>query len=270
MGRLDQIRQFRIHRAWAAPDILTRRPYRLVILPTTGVLGVLAILSAFQLLQIVAATGSGIGVDFHQYLDHAARWQATGEFYLPRQLAGPTAIMNGDPLYPPTILWLLVPFRVLPEAIWWAVPTGVIAVTLHRLRPAPWTWPFLAMIALWPRTPALFYYGNPGMWTVAFICLALTRPWAGPLILLKPSLTPLALLGFGRRSWFVGLAAVLAGSMPFGTLWIDYVTVLNNSRVPLSYSLLDLPLALAPLLAFVGRTRGLEPATSGAELAAAR
>jgi hypothetical protein len=254
---LEQLRHIEIRRPWAAPNVLDQRPYRLLILTVTGVLGVLALVSAVLLLQIVYGNKVGIGVDFHQYLDHVARWQATGQLYLPRQLAGPTEVMDGDPLYPPTILLLLLPFRVLPEYIWWLVPIPIIVVTLVRLRPAPWTWPLLAIIALWPRTPALIYYGNPGMWMVAFICLALSRPWAGPLVLLKPSLAPFALLGFGRRSWFIALAIVVAASIPFAGLWLDYLTVLRNSRVPLTYSLLDLPLALAPVIAFVGRRREL-------------
>jgi hypothetical protein len=254
---LERLRGVEIHRPWAAPDILEQRPYRLLILTTTGVLGLLAILSAYALLQIVLGNRVGFGVDLHQYLDHVGRWQATGQLYLPRQLAGPTDVMDGDPLYPPTILLLLLPFRVLPEPIWWLVPLPIIAWTLIRLRPAPWTWPMLAIIALWPRTPALIYYGNPGMWMVAFICLALWRAWAGPLILLKPSLAPFALLGFGRRSWFMALALVIVASIPFGSLWLDYLTVLGNSRVPLTYSLLDLPLTLAPVLAFLGRRRNL-------------
>jgi hypothetical protein len=255
---LERLRRFEIDRPWAAPDILASRPYRLLILTTTGVVGVLAILSAVLLFQIVYGNRVGIGVDFHQYLDHVARWQATGQLYLPRQLAGPTTVMDGDPLYPPTVLWLLVPFTVLPEPIWWIIPTAIIVVTLVRLRPAPWTWPLLAIIAFWPRTPALFLYGNPGMWMVAFICLALWRAWAGPLILLKPSLAPFALLGVGRRSWFIAMAVVVALSIPFGRLWLDYATVLQNSRVPLTYSLLDLPLTLAPVIAFLGRRRELD------------
>jgi hypothetical protein len=255
---LEWLRRFEIDRPWAAPDILASRPYRLLILTTTGVVGVLAILSAVLLFQIAYGNRVGIGVDFHQYLDHVARWQATGQLYLPRQLAGPTTVMDGDPLYPPTVLWLLIPFRVLPEPIWWIIPTAIIVVTLIRLRPAPWTWPLLAIIAFWPRTPALFLYGNPGMWMVAFICLALWRAWAGPLILLKPSLAPFALLGVGRRSWFIAMAVVVALSIPFGRLWLDYATVLQNSRVPLTYSLLDLPLTLAPVIAFLGRRRELD------------
>jgi hypothetical protein len=255
---LERLRHVEIRRPWAAPNVLEQRPYRLFILTTTGVLGVLALLSAWLLFQIVYGNRVGIGVDFHQYLDHFARWQATGELYLPRQLAGPTTVMDGDPLYPPTILLLLAPFRVLPEVLWWAIPLPIIAWTLIRLRPAPWTWPLLAIIALWPRTEALIYYGNPGMWMVALICLALGQAWAGPLILLKPSLAPYALLGFGRRSWFVALGVVIAASIPFGSLWLDYLTVLRNSGVPLTYSLLDLPLALAPVIAFLGRTRDLD------------
>ena len=262
---LERLRRFEIHRPWAAPDILASRPFRLLILTTTGVLGVLALLSAILLFQIVYGNRVGIGVDFHQYLDHVARWQETGQLYLPRQLAGPTTVMDGDPLYPPTVLWLLLPFTVLPEPIWWIVPTAIIAVTLVRLRPAPWTWPLLAMIAFWPRTPALFLYGNPGMWMVAFICLALWRAWAGPLILLKPSLAPFALLGFGRRNWFIALAIVVALSIPFGRLWLDYATVLQNSRVPLTYSLLDLPLTLAPVIAFLGRRRELDGSPRSSE-----
>ena len=255
---LDAARTFAIRRPWAAPDVLERRDYRLLILTTTGVLAVLAAVSAVVLFQIVYGNRVGIGVDFHQYLDHVARWQATGQLYLPRQLAGPTSVMDGDPLYPPTILYLLLPFRVLPELLWWLIPLPIIVATLVRLRPAPWTWPILAIAALWPRTPALIFYGNPGMWMVAFICLALWRPWAGPLVLLKPSLAPFALIGFGRRAWWISLAIVVLASIPFGSLWLDYLTVLRNSQVPLTYSLLDLPISLAPVLAYVGRRRNLD------------
>lgn len=131
----------------------------------------------------------------------------------------------------------------------------IIITTLVRLRPAPWTWPILALIAAWPRTPALFLYGNPGMWTVAFVCIALVRSWGGPLVLLKPSLAPFALIGIGRRSWAISLAIILVACLPFGSLWLDYVTVLRNSQVPLTYSLVDLPVTLAPVLAFIGRSR---------------
>ena len=59
-------------------------------------------------------------------LPHVTRWLDTGQLYLPRQLAGPTVVMDGDPLYPPTILLLLLPFRVIPEPVWWLVPVAIM------------------------------------------------------------------------------------------------------------------------------------------------
>ena len=57
------------------------------------------------------------------------------------------------------------------------------------------------------------------------------------------------------------LVLVLIACIPFGALWLDYVAVLRNSDVPLSYSLLDVPLALAPVVAGLGRRRS--PAGAG-------
>jgi hypothetical protein len=151
-------------------------------------------------------------------------------------------------------LWLLVPFTVLPAILWWA-PVVVVVGVLIYLRPAPWTWPLLGFVAMWPRTPALVLYGNPGMWVVAAIAGAVVWRWPGPLVLIKPSLLPFALIGFGSRGWFLTLAGFGILCLPFGALWFDYVTVLRNSSVPLSYSLLDVPLALAPVIAGIGRTR---------------
>lgn len=251
----------RLTRPWADPDALRSPAFRRLILVVTGVLLVLAAASAVQIMRFVLANDGGLGVDFHQYEDHVDRWLRTGQLYLPHQLAGPTEIELGDPLYPPPIVLLLLPYRVVPDVVWWIVPLTVLGWTLVRLRPAPWTWPILALIALWPRTVALIAYGNPGMWIDAFIALALWAPWAGPLVLLKPSLAPLALIGVRRRVWWLGLAALLAISVPFAGLWVDYLAVVRNSSTPLTYSLFDLPLALAPVIAFVGRTREFDGST---------
>jgi hypothetical protein len=242
-----------------ARDVLEQRPYRLLILSLTGAVGLVAVVWAAQLTMIVTGHEGGLAVDFRQYQDHVSRWFATGELYFPRQLAGPYSLQDGDPLYPPPILYLLIPFRVLPELLWWIIPIGITVVIMVSLRPAPWTWPILALIALWPRTPALILYANPGMWTVAFVALALRFPWAGPLILLKPSFGPLALIGAPRRSWFISLAIIGVAAIPFGTLWLDYIAALRNSQLSLTYSLVDLPLALAPIVCWLGRVRPANP-----------
>ena len=161
-------------------DILDTAFGRVLVLASTGALIVVAISWTVSLTAIVNSH-DGFGVDFHQYLDHTSRWLESGQFYLPHQLAGPTAIADGDPLYPPAILWLLVPFTVLPAILWWA-PVVVVVGVLIYLRPAPWTWPLLGFVAMWPRTPALVLYGNPGMWVVAAIAGAVVWRWPGPLV----------------------------------------------------------------------------------------
>lgn len=122
-------------RPWMRADILDTALGRVLVLGTTGALLVLAIAWTTTLVTIVSGH-DGLGVDFQQYLAHTSRWQESGQFYLPHQLAGPTTIADGDPLYPPVILWLLIPFTVLPAILWWAVPVAVIVGVLIYLRPA--------------------------------------------------------------------------------------------------------------------------------------
>ena len=240
----------------SAPGVPTGRrvvAVRFAMLVVTGVLLTLGVLWSAQLWLIVYSHGSGVGVDLHQYQEHARRWLDTGQLYLPRQLAGPTSVMDGDPLYPPTILYLLVPFLWLPELVWWLVPLAVLAYALIRFRPRMWTWPLLAAVLAWPRTPALIFYGNPGMWMDAAIAAGLLWAWPSALVLLKPSLGPFALLGIRHRSWWVAVGVVILLSIPFGGLWLDYLSVLRNSGVSITYSVLDLPLAIAPIIAWLGR-----------------
>jgi hypothetical protein len=230
------------------------RIVRFVVLVLTGALLAVGTVWAFQLWSIISSHQGGVGVDFHRYQELTARWLSSGQFYLEHQLAGPTTVMDGDPLYPPIVLYLLVPFQLLPELLWWVVPLTVLAYVLVRLRPRAWTWPLLAAIVVWPRTPALIMYGNPGMWIDAAIAAGVLFAWPSALVLIKPSLLPLALLGIRRRSWWLAVGVLTLAAIPFGTLWLDYLTVLRNSAVPATYSVLDLPLACAPVIAWMGRS----------------
>jgi hypothetical protein len=227
---------------------------RLGVLFLTGLLLAVGTVWTLQLWSIISSHQGGVGVDFHRYQELTGQWLSTGHFYLDRQLAGPTTVRDGDPLYPPTLLYLLVPFQVLPELLWWAIPLTVFACVLVRLRPRAWTWPLLAAVLVWPRTPALIIYGNPGMWIDAAIAAGVLWAWPSALVLLKPSLLPLALLGIRKRSWWIAVGLLTLAALPFGTLWLDYLTVLRNSAVPATYSVLDLPLALAPVIAWMGRS----------------
>jgi len=81
--------------------------------------------------------------------------------------------------------------------------------------------------------------------------------FAAPFVLLKPSLAPFALFGIRRRSWWLGAAVLAVLCLPFGAMWLDWLTTLRNSQGGgLLYSSLEAFLLLLPLAAWWGRTRG--------------
>jgi hypothetical protein len=189
------------------------------------------------------------GIDYTLYMDATRRWLDGGTFFQPYQLAGPYPLQMGDVLYPPTALWLFIPFTLLPALLWWAIPLGVTAAMVWRLRPAPVAWPFLAFCCFWPPFVARIVAGNPVMWVMAAVALGFAFRWAFVGVLLKPSLFPFALLGVRSRSWWVALAVVVAASIPFGAMWIDWVKAVTNSSGGLLYSLQDVPILLLPVIA---------------------
>ena len=194
------------------------------------------------------------GVDFHQYLDHTRRWLDGGSLFLDRQLHGPYTIQAGDSLYPPTILYLTVPFVLgLPELVWWVVPLAIIAAAVLRHHPAPWTWPIIAAMLATPRSIEIVLYGNPVLWVTAALDAGTVAGWPSVGVLLKPSLGVLALWGIRRRSWWYALAAMIVLALPFGALWLVWGRVLLDSNGSLAYSLPDLLLVLVPVVAWIGR-----------------
>jgi hypothetical protein len=201
-----------------------------------------------------------VGVDYVLYRDVAARWLAGGPYFEPRQLAGPYEIVAGDVLYPPFGLVLFIPFAILPATaaavLWWSVPIGATAAALVRLRPRPEAWPLIAVCVAWPTTLLKTWTGNPVIWCVAALALATLWRWPAVFVLLKPSLAPFALFGANRRSWWVALAVLVAVSVPFGSLWTDWVaSVLNSRGGGVLYSALEVPMLLIPLVAWAARTR---------------
>lgn len=198
------------------------------------------------------------GVDVVLYRDAAARWLAGGPFYEPRQLAGPYEIVPGDILYPPVGLWLFVPLALLPTipalVLWWGIPTAIVTLVVARLRPRPAVWPLMALCLAWPTTPLKIWTGNPVIWCVAEVAVATLWRGAAAFALLKPSLAPFALFGIRRRAWWVGFGAFVALSVPFTTMWLDWVTTVVDSRGggPL-YSSLEAPMLALPLVAWLGR-----------------
>jgi len=197
--------------------------------------------------------------DVQLYIDAAGRWLGGGPFYEPRQLAGPYEVAHGDILYPPVGLWLFMPFAVIPgwlgAVLWWGIPLLVTAWVVWRLRPGHRWWPLLALCIAWPTTLLKTWTGNPVIWAVAAVALGTLWAWPSVFALLKPSLFPFALFGAWRRSWWIALGVLVLASLPFGTLWADWVaSVLNSRGGGVLYSSLEIPMLLLPLVAWAGRT----------------
>jgi hypothetical protein len=228
---------------------------RVTTLVATGTFLVLAAWNLAILLPQMIGLRASIGVDYTICMEAAGRWLNGGSFYLEHQLAGPYQQQDGDIMYPPTMLWLFVPFRFLPAVLWWAIPTAVVAACIWRLRPAWWMWPVLAFILWYPRTQTIYLYGNPSLWVVAAVAAATKWRAASALVLLKPSLGPFALFGARHRDWWIVLGLLALASLPLVGLWREYVRVVTNSDATLAYSYQDLPPVLAPLLAWLARTR---------------
>lgn len=219
----------------------------------------LTVIVTFQLVVGILTTEFApvwVGHDFALYHDATARWLAGGGFYSDYQLAGPYPVVATEVLYPPVALWLFVPFTVLPAVLWWAIPLGVTLAIIASHRPGPWR--IAAMVGLlalpvqWGTSYSLssIVNGNPAIWVVMAVALATRWPAAGPFALVKFTLAPFALVGIRRRAWWVGLAALVALSLPFGAMWLDYVTVLTNARdAGITYSLGQFPLVAIPLVA---------------------
>lgn len=236
-----------------------QRTVRLVARATTlGFLIAAMLLFAYRFVGNWPGTDiSGVGLDYRLYMEATAGWLAGGEFYPDRQLAGPYRIVGaGEILYPPISLILFLPFTVLPPLTWYLTPICIVGWALYRLRPAWWAQPILAALCCWGPTQSMVLFGNPGMYSVAALSLVATgRPWAGALGFAKVSLGPVLLFGAWHRSWWYGAGVAALLSVPFGTMWLDWLRVVTNEYGRgLLYSVRDLPIMAIPLLAWATRT----------------
>jgi hypothetical protein len=217
-----------------------------------------ALLATFAVISAVSIAAAGqLGMDYAFYRDVGARWLADGTFYLPHQIAGPYDLeLMRDVLYPPTALLLFVPASLLPAFVWWVVPIGITLFIARSWHPQRWAIGAALLLLAWPRAHAAFMFGNTDIWAMAAVAAGLRWGWPGILVGLKPTLAVLALIGVRRGSWWLaaaGLGLIAAASVG---LWLDYFTVLGNTRsMGLDYSLGAIPLICAPIVLWIGRSR---------------
>lgn len=240
---------------------LHSRAYRRIV--SWAVVAALGVIVAFQLVYGILLTEyapAWVGSDYRLYMTATERWLEHGMFYSPYQLLGPYQVRATEILYPPVLLWLLVPYTILPALLWWAVPVGVTLGLVASYRPGPWRIAsMLALLAL-PIEFGTSYSlssivsGNPVIWVVMSVALATRFPAFGPVALVKFTLAPFAMVGIRRRAWWIGLGLLVALSLPFGLMWADYITVLSQAQTegPASlYSLKQFPLVAIPLIASI-------------------
>jgi hypothetical protein len=228
---------------------------RVLALSATGFLLLFALVELITVGTDAARVGR-IGLDIgYWYSYYARRWLETGVLYRPEQLVGPYVVSGLDFVFPPIAILVFVPFLYLPVVIWWLAPAAVMGACWRRYRPAWWTYPLLALILAWPRTIGQLVVGGSDLWVSMAVGLGVLYAWPFAMVVMKPSFLPLALLGVNRRAWWMASAALLLVALPFGTQWFDYATAIKNSGLPLTYSLLQLPVTLAPIVMWLGRTR---------------
>lgn len=216
--------------------------------------------------------GRHVSTDYRLYMDATRSWLTSGTFYPAHQLAGPYPILDGDILYPPVALALFVPFLAFPPFLWWAIPVLGTAAMIAWHRPGPIAWPLMAICLAWEPTQIHLLSGNPGLWAMFAVALATRWPFAGPFVLLKPSLAPFALVGITHRSWWLGLAVFALLCLAFLPMWPDWVDVMRNgvNRSGLLYSWQYAPMMLLPLIASWFSRRAGAPARSGSVLSRLR
>lgn len=205
---------------------------RFALVTMTLVLLAIAALEGWYLFSNITTPDVTLGLDYRIYMERTHSWLAGDGFYQAHQLAGPYTVTEHPrpAFYPPVLLYLTVPFTVLPAVLWWAIPLSIIGYCLWRLRPPMWTWPILALVLVYPRTWMVLAYGNPSLWVYAALMAGLVWTFPAPWVMLKPTFAPFALLGIRRRRWWLGAGIGLLLAIPFGAMWLDYLTILRNAQ----------------------------------------
>jgi hypothetical protein len=240
--------------------MLTRRRWSLVTFSLMAIAGAIVVLAAIELAYGVLGPPNwrqAIGDDLAYYASLARRLFTGGGWYPDRELHGPWQIAYvDDVLYPPAAAWVFAPFIILPVGALLAIAVIVIGWLARTWRPAPWTWPLMALCLAWPTTLLRGISGNSSLFVMIAFGLGLRYGWPAVAILLKPSLFPLALIRVRSRGSWIGIGVLAVISLPFIGDTLVYPKVIADSRNPdgILYSLIDLPLILIPLIAWLGRT----------------
>ena len=210
----------------------------------------------------VGAGPGDIGRDIGVCQRAAQAWMQGAPMYPAFETSGSYDLsLFGLVLYPPITTMLFIPTLLLPLPLWWLIPAAIVGAVVYRLRPSGWWLLALGLCLTYPNSVNLVQAGNPDMWLVAALAVAVYWRPAAAFVLLKPSLFPLALIGLRSRGWGAMVAVFALASLLLLPQTLDWITVIRNGRgglrpAGLFYSWQDLPLLAVPLVAWAGsRTR---------------
>ena len=246
----------------AAARSLGEHQRQLIRVALIGLTAAILVLAAIELVYGVYGPfhwNLAIGDDLAYYANLAHRLFTGGGWYPDRQLHGPWQIIlwTDEVLYPPAAAWLFAPFIFLPVAVLLVLAVCAMVWLLREWRPALWTWPLVALCLLYPLTLLKGISGSSSVFVMMGVGLGLRYRWPSVFILLKPSFLPFALIGIRSRGWWIGLGVLVLLSLPFLGDTLIYPKVMLDSRNPegLLYSLVDLPMIMIPVIAWLGRRR---------------
>lgn len=202
-----------------------------------------------------------IGADRVIYREAAMRFLADGTWFYPEQIAGiPYEVIQGHVMYPPVALLWLVPGAFLPDSLWFLIPMATISAVVIWHRPSRWGWAGIALCLAYPWSPPMLLSGNPGLWIAAACALGTVFRPAFALVLAKPAVFPIALIGVRDRRWWLIVGAGAAISMAMLPFTLQWVGVVVNARGMFSgpfYAIRDLGMMLLPIVAWLtGIRRG--------------
>jgi hypothetical protein len=225
---------------------------RLVLL---GLIGGMVAYGAIRLVMYARAwddMAPVIGFDYRFVMAQAERVRAGGPMY------GPINGVLAD-LYPPvTVVGLFIPMSFAPAILWWAIPLAITGWVVWKHRPSLLGWTVIAaLFIVWPHTWTAIQLGNTVMWIAAFAALGTLYGWPYALVLLKPSLAPLALLGVRSRVWWIAVADIVGVCLILWPLTVDWLDVVRAyPGAGLLYSAHDLGFVLIPVVAWLTSVRG--------------
>ena len=201
------------------------------------------------------------GIDYRLYTEAARRWLDGGGFYFPYQLTGPYGMEGAggyaQPSVPSADLGAAGAVRILAGA-------ALVGHPARRGRVGSLATPARALVVAgadilfgWATGPWLIVSGNPVMWSMAALAYATHRGWSGPLVLIKLTLAPFALMDLRDRP-LVGdprdCRPRLSRFPADVARLCDRIVELHSERR--MDSLPDWPLMLGVVVAWVARTRG--------------